>query len=237
MYAVGTIITQALNGAGDTRTPSILNLIVFWLTQIPLAYGAGCVPGPGPERRVLGDRHFRIPVVRAGRAGVRPRRLAFCSRFERAAGATKRCGCPIWKDAGVPSRCARGGLCLLSCAHILGIPRSHMQRSRTCLHESRFHRSTAARFALAASLGARRLRHRRASRGTGGIRERNGDGTAGRSRRGQPGEPAAGGDNVLDGRVGRPLRRCAGLDRMQLADLKPAPKRAWPSNSTKPSNT
>lgn len=38
MYAVGMIIIQALNGAGDTRTPSILNLIVFWLTQIPLAW-------------------------------------------------------------------------------------------------------------------------------------------------------------------------------------------------------
>ena len=39
MYAVGMIITQALNGAGDTRTPSILNLIVFWLTQIPWPTG------------------------------------------------------------------------------------------------------------------------------------------------------------------------------------------------------
>jgi Na+-driven multidrug efflux pump len=38
MYAVGMIITQALNGAGDTRTPSFLNLIAFWLTQIPLAW-------------------------------------------------------------------------------------------------------------------------------------------------------------------------------------------------------
>ncbi len=38
LYAVGMIMTQALNGAGDTRTPSILNLIAFWLTQIPLAW-------------------------------------------------------------------------------------------------------------------------------------------------------------------------------------------------------
>jgi len=49
MYAVGMIITQALNGAGDTRTPSILNLIVFWLTQIPLAYGLATSMDLGPD--------------------------------------------------------------------------------------------------------------------------------------------------------------------------------------------
>jgi putative MATE family efflux protein len=38
MYAVGMIMIQALNGAGDTATPSTLNLLAFWLVQIPLAW-------------------------------------------------------------------------------------------------------------------------------------------------------------------------------------------------------
>ncbi len=38
VFAVGMILTQALNGAGDTFTPTIINIVCFWLMQIPLAY-------------------------------------------------------------------------------------------------------------------------------------------------------------------------------------------------------
>ena len=49
MYAIGMIITQALNGAGDTVTPSIINLVCFWFLQIPLAYWLATTVSLGPD--------------------------------------------------------------------------------------------------------------------------------------------------------------------------------------------
>ncbi|MFT6868014.1 MAG: putative MATE family efflux protein [Cyclobacteriaceae bacterium] len=37
-FAYGMVISQAFNGAGDTKTPLIVNFFVFWVIQIPLSY-------------------------------------------------------------------------------------------------------------------------------------------------------------------------------------------------------
>lgn len=49
MYAVGMIMIQSLNGAGDTGTPTVLNIVCFWLVQIPLAYWLASNAGLGPN--------------------------------------------------------------------------------------------------------------------------------------------------------------------------------------------
>lgn len=37
-FAVGMVLTQAFNGAGDTKTPAWINIGVLWFIEIPLAY-------------------------------------------------------------------------------------------------------------------------------------------------------------------------------------------------------
>jgi MATE family, multidrug efflux pump len=66
-YAYGMVVVAGFNGAGDTLTPTVLNLIAFWACEIPVAYVLAFPAGMGPRgvfiSVVVGDSLLALLAV------------------------------------------------------------------------------------------------------------------------------------------------------------------------------
>jgi putative MATE family efflux protein len=73
-YAWGMVLMQAFNGAGDTMTPTLINLLAFWACQIPLAYWFAIRLGWGPRGAFaavpIADLVFTIAALLMFRRGT-----------------------------------------------------------------------------------------------------------------------------------------------------------------------
>lgn len=61
LYGIGMVLISAFNGAGDTWTPTKINIIAFWLFQIPFAYLLAKYLAMGPTGVFIA-----IPVAEVG---------------------------------------------------------------------------------------------------------------------------------------------------------------------------
>lgn len=55
-YSIGMVIVQALNGSGKTQLPTYINLVCFWIVQIPLAYFLA-------NKTELGEKGVYISII------------------------------------------------------------------------------------------------------------------------------------------------------------------------------
>ncbi|MBX7052328.1 MAG: MATE family efflux transporter [Flavobacteriales bacterium] len=65
LYGVGMVLMQAFNGAGDTKTPTMISVVGFWMIQVPGAYYMTVIMGLGP----LGV-FISVPAAEAVVAGI-----------------------------------------------------------------------------------------------------------------------------------------------------------------------
>jgi len=72
-YAWGMVVTAAFNGAGDTTTPTVLNLFCFWVCQIPAAWLLAFHTSLGPRgvfvAVIIGDTLLAITSILLFRRG------------------------------------------------------------------------------------------------------------------------------------------------------------------------
>ena len=61
LYGIGMVLISAFNGAGDTLTPTKINIVAFWLFQIPFAYFLAKYVNMGPTGVFIA-----IPVAEVG---------------------------------------------------------------------------------------------------------------------------------------------------------------------------
>ena len=69
LYAYGMVLTQSFNGAGDTWTPTWLNLVCFWMFEIPFGYWLARPMGFGPTG-VFWAMMAAFSLLAAASAGV-----------------------------------------------------------------------------------------------------------------------------------------------------------------------
>ncbi len=65
-FAIGTVMVQAFNGAGDTSTPTWINLFCYWLFQLPLAYVLAHPVGWGVQGIFVGIAAAQIAFAVVG---------------------------------------------------------------------------------------------------------------------------------------------------------------------------
>jgi putative MATE family efflux protein len=72
-YAWGMVVTASFNGAGDTVTPTLLNLFCFWVCQIPIAWILAFHTSLGPRgvfvAVVIGDTLLAVTSILLFRRG------------------------------------------------------------------------------------------------------------------------------------------------------------------------
>ena len=73
-YSWGMVVTGSFNGAGDTFTPTMLNLFSFWMCQLPIAWTLAFHTGLGPRgvfvAAVTGDTVLAVTSILLFRRGT-----------------------------------------------------------------------------------------------------------------------------------------------------------------------